>query len=284
MSEGPNKDQAEFWSSESGNKWVENAVFLDAAMAPALDCVLDAAALQPGESVLDIGCGTGASTLAAAEAVAPGGRVAGADISPVMLEAARTRAAEAGWETVEFMLADAQTHAFEPGVFDAMISRFGVMFFADSTAAFGNMAQAMRPGGRMHFACWSGLLRNPWFSLPREVAVARLGAPEPADPRAPGPMAFAEPDYVIGILESAGLVEVSAREVEIELTPLGTVEEVAKFAAHVGPASRILKEKGGTAEDTRVIVDALSERMRDYATPEGVRVPAVLNLFSAKRA
>lgn len=284
MSEGPNRDQAEFWSSESGNKWVENAAVLDAAMAPALDAVLEAAALQPGERVLDIGCGTGASTLAAAAAVGPDGRVTGADISPVMLEGARKRAAEAGCATVDFVVADAQTHGFEPGAFDAMISRFGVMFFADSVAAFANLATAMRPGGRMHFVCWSGLQENPWFSLPRQVAIDRLGAPEPADPRAPGPMAFAERDYVTGILERAGLAEVSSQEVSVGLTPLGTVEEVAKFAAHVGPASRILKEKDGTAEDARVIVEALSEKMQAFATPDGVRVPATLNLYSAIRA
>ena len=284
MSEGPNRDQAEFWSSESGNKWVENATVLDAAMAPALDAVLEAAALQPGERVLDIGCGTGASTLAAAAAVGPDGRVTGADISPVMLEGARKRAAEARCATVDFVVADAQTHGFEPGAFDAMISRFGVMFFADSVAAFANMAKAMRPGGRMHFVCWSGLQENPWFSLPRQVAIDRLGAPEPADPRAPGPMAFAERDYVTGILERAGLAEVSSQEVSVDLTPLGSVEQVAKFAAHVGPASRILKEKEGTAEDAKVIVEALSEKMQAFATPDGVRVPATLNLYSAIRA
>lgn len=284
MSAGPNKGQAEFWSSEPGNKWVENAVFLDAAMAPALDCVLEAADLQPGERVLDIGCGTGASTLAAAGAVGPDGRVTGADISPVMLKGARRRASEAGCGTVDFIEADAQTHDFGAGVFDAMISRFGVMFFADSVAAFENMAKALRPGGRMHFVCWRGLEENPWFSLPRQVAVDRLGAPEPADPRAPGPMAFAEQDYVTGMLKSAGLAAVSAREVSVDLTPLGTVEEVAKFAAHLGPASRILMEKDGTKEDTRAIVDVLTEEMRAFATPEGVRVPAVLNLYSATRA
>ena len=284
MSEGPNRDQAEFWSSESGNKWVENATVLDAAMAPALDAVLEAAALQPGERVLDIGCGTGASTLEAAAAVGPDGRVTGADISPVMLEGARKRAAEARCATVDFVVADAQTHGFEPGAFDAMLSRFGVMFFADSVAAFANMATAMRPGGRMHFVCWSGLQENPWFSLPRQVAIDRLGAPEPADPRAPGPMAFAERDYVTGILERAGLAEVSSQEVSVDLTPLGSVEQVAKFAAHVGPASRILKEKDGTAEDAKVIVEALSEKMQAFATPDGVRVPATLNLYSAIRA
>ena len=283
MSEGPNRDQAEFWSSESGNKWVENAAVLDAAMAPALDAVLEAAALQQGERVLDIGCGTGASTLAAAAAVGPDGRVTGADISPVMLGGARKRAAEAGCATVDFVVADAQTHGFAPGAFDAMISRFGVMFFADSVAAFANMAKAMRPGGRMHFVCWSGLQENPWFSMPRQVAIDRLGAPEPADPRAPGPMAFAERDFVTGILEQAGLAEVHSQEVSVDLTPLGSVEEVAKFAAHVGPASRILKEKDGTAEDARVIVEALSEKMQAFATPDGVRVPATLNLYSAIR-
>ncbi|MEQ8899199.1 MAG: class I SAM-dependent methyltransferase [Roseovarius sp.] len=283
MSKAPNSGQAEFWSSVTGDKWVRNAHVLDAAMAPALDCVLQAAALQPGERVLDIGCGTGASTLAAARRVGPGGHVTGADISPVMLEAARQRAAEAGCDQAGFVAADAQTHAFEAAAYDAMISRFGVMFFDDPVAAFANMAKALRPGGRMHVICWSGLQQNPWFSLPRQVAVDRLGETGPDDPRAPGPMAFAELDYVRGILDSAGLEEISAEEVALDLTPMGTVEEVAKFATHIGPASRVLMEKDGTKEDKAAIIDALAERFQAFATPEGVRVPAVLTLFGARR-
>jgi len=283
MSEGPNREQAEFWSSDSGEKWVRNARVLDAAMAPALERVLEAASLQAGERVLDIGCGTGASTLAAAGQVGPGGRVTGADISPVMLEAARRRADEAGCDTVDFLVADAQTHGFEPGAFDAIISRFGVMFFADPVAAFANMAQALRPGGRMHVICWSGMARNPWFSLPRQAAVDRLGEVAAGDPRAPGPTAFAELDYVRGILESAGLKAVTAEEVEVDLTPMGTVHEVAKFAVHLGPAARVLMEKGGTAEDKAAMVDALAGEFQAYATPEGVRVPAVLTLYGARR-
>jgi len=283
MGEGPNRDQEELWSSVPGQKWVLNARVLDAMMAPALDCVLEAAALQAGERVLDIGCGTGASTLAAAERVGPEGRVTGADISPVMLEAARKRAVGARCKNADFVVADAQVHGFEPGAYDAIISRFGVMFFDDPVAAFANMAKALRPGGRVHVVGWSGMERNPWFSLPRQAAVERLGEVAADDPRAPGPMAFAELDYVRGILDSAGLREVTAKEVAVDLTPMGTVLHVAKFAAHLGPAARVLMEKGGTIEDKAAIIDALAEDFQPYATRDGVRVPAVLTLYGARR-
>lgn len=157
------------------------------------------------------------------------------------------------------------------------------MFFDDPVAAFANMGRALRRAGRMHMVCWSGAQENPWFSLPRQVAVARLGAPEPDDPRAPGPMAFAEMGYVTDILDSAGLADVSAREVAVDLTPSGTVEEVARFAAHVGPAARILKEKGGTEADVAAIVGKLADEMQVFATPEGVRVPAKLTVYAARR-
>lgn len=115
MSEAPNSGQAAFWSSDAGAKWVHNAAALDATLAPALECVLASAGLRAGERVLDIGCGTGASTLTAAGRVGPEGRVTGADISPVMLEAARRRVAEAACVRADFIEADAQAHAFEPG-------------------------------------------------------------------------------------------------------------------------------------------------------------------------
>lgn len=284
MTGAPNRDQAEFWSSEPGAKWVENAVILDAMFAPVLRRLLDAARLPRGARVLDIGCGTGASSLEAARAVGPEGHVTGADISPLMLARARERAAQAGLSNTAFISADAQTHPFAPATFDAMISRFGMMFFADPVAGFASIARALKPGAAMTFIAWGPLAANPWFAVPRAAAVERLGPPAPADPRAPGPMAFAEPEYVVDLLTQAGLAEAAAEEVTVMLTPAGTLAEVAAFATEVGPASRILREKEGTAEDARAIGAEVRRRLEPFVTGDGLHVPAALNLFTAKAA
>ncbi|MEQ9258684.1 MAG: class I SAM-dependent methyltransferase [Roseovarius sp.] len=282
MSATPNRDQAEYWASAPGEKWVKHQEKLDALLAPVLARLLEEARLAPGERVLDIGCGTGASTLAAAEQVGRQGAVLGADISPPMLTRAKARAEAAGIGQASFLEADVQAHPFEPASFDATISRFGVMFFADPVAAFANVATALREGGRVAFMAWAGLKENPWFSVPRAAAIERLGAPPPGDPRAPGPMAFAEADYAVGLLEAAGLKDVSATPVSLDLTPTGTLDEVAKFSAYLGPAVRILQEMGGTKEDAAAIAQAVRVEFEPYRTETGLRVPAVLNLLTAR--
>ena len=155
--------------------------------------------------MLEIGCGTGAFTVPLAEAVGDNGEVVGADISAAMLAGAKKRLAEAGLRHVSVIEADAQTHKFAPGRFDLIASRFGVMFFADPAAAFANLFAAARPGGRLCFACWGPLEENEHWLVPYRVALRHLGPPEPKPPRAPGPMAFAEPDYVRGFLLKPGL-------------------------------------------------------------------------------
>ncbi|MEL7256808.1 MAG: ubiquinone biosynthesis protein UbiE, partial [Pseudomonadota bacterium] len=164
---------------------------------------------------------------------------------------------------------------------DQIVSRFGVMFFEDPYAAFANIAKALAQGGKMTFITWAGLPENPWFRLPIEFAKARVGSPPPPDPRAPGPMAFSEQDYVADILIQAGFQNVSAETVRPNLTPMGTLSDVADFAGREGPASRIVNDMGGTEDDVSAIVSDLENAMRDFDTSDGVRIPAKLNLFSA---
>ena len=182
--------------------WAEVREPLELQLAPLGRHALAALAPQPGESVLDIGCGGGETALALARAVAPDGTVVGVDLSAAVLAFAE-RAAE-GCARVRFVQADAQLFPFEPASFDAAFSRFGVMFFADPTAAFINIRRSLRPNGRLAFVCWRALEENPLDILPLSAASAHL-PPQPAhDPDAPGPFAFANPDRVRGILESAG--------------------------------------------------------------------------------
>src|SRR5438477_10869711 len=161
-----NAGQRAYWNEQAGPTWVALQDQLDAQIAPLSQATVAALAPREGEHLLDIGCGCGASTLELAWQVDPEGTVLGVDISAPMLEVARKRAHDAGYEQVRLLEADAQTQAFEPGAFHAAFSRFGVMFFEDPTAAFMNIRRAVKRGGRLAFLCWRAMALNPIMTLP----------------------------------------------------------------------------------------------------------------------
>src|SRR6516165_7747063 len=203
-----NTAQHEYWNTVAGPRWVGLGGFVERRVRGVNDLLLARSAVAVDESVLEIGCGTGAATVPFAEAVGERGRVVGADISEPMLAGARQRIAESGLRNVTLLSVDAQVHRFEAGSFDLITSRFGVMFFADPVAAFRNLLPAARPGGRLCFACWGPLEENRHWLIPYEVALRHLGPPAPTPPHAPGPLAFSEPGYVRSILEKAGFADI----------------------------------------------------------------------------
>jgi len=275
----PNQAQAEFWSEGGGRKWVEFQDVLDATLAPALNLLMEGAALRPGQSVLDIGCGAGASSLAAAEAVGSEGQVTGVDISAPLLQKAARRAASL--PNVSFARGDAQTCAF-PARHDALISRFDVMFFGDPAAAFANMARALRSSGQITFVCWAGLDMNPWFLIPAQIAARHLGAPDKPALHAPGPMAFADVEYTFAMLERAGLRGVTITPHQVILTPPGDAAQVAAMAIRIGPAaSRIAAVEAGKPEIARIQAD-ITRALAPFQTAQGVRIPAALHLCQAR--
>ena len=279
MAGDPNSLQSEYW--RSAQKWVDHQVQLDAVMQPVLDRLLVEATLQPGEKVLDIGCGTGASTMAAARIVGPSGQVTGADISEIMLDLAHERTLQSGLPNISYEAGDAQTLAFPKAGYDQIISRFGVMFLADPVAAFRNIASALKPCGRMTFLAWAGPNGNPWFSVPSKAAAEVLGKPAPSDPYAPGPMAFQDRSHVTSILETAGWRDIAFREVAVKLTPQGSVAEIADFATRLGPATRIIEEFEGSEADIREISAKVARELARFDDGDAVRVPAALNLVQA---
>lgn len=280
MTAQPNDDQAEYWNSANGQTWVAHQDGLDRVLEAPGERLLDRAAPQPGEWVLDIGCGAGATCFAAAGRVGAKGHVTGLDISEVLLSHARNRNR---FETVEFLLADAQTHAFAPQSFDLVISRFGVMFFNDPVAAFANLRGALRTGGRLHAVAWAAMDANPWFKVPRDFAVARYGPPEPTPPRAPGPMAFEETGYVEEILTAAGFRTFTVETEDLPLIYKGSLEDAAALASQVGPAARLTKAAGGGPEDIAAIAAEVAEIFRPYVSEAEVRVPARFNFLAAVR-
>ncbi|MFC3616480.1 class I SAM-dependent methyltransferase [Lutimaribacter marinistellae] len=279
-----NQEQAEYWGrSASGAKWLTLEEQLDAALGPVADLVLNRAALTHGERVLDVGCGTGATTLMAARAVGPFGHVLAADIGEQLAARARDRIAAAGLLNAEIRLCDAQIEEFEPHGREAIISRFGMMFFSDPVAAFSNLAEALAPGGRMVFAAWGPLEGNPWFRIPFIAATTRLGRPPKTDRNAPGPLAFHDINRVLGLMEAAGLSEAEATTEEVSLTPVGSTADAAALLTRVGPAVRVIDHFGGGAEDARAIEADVESAITPFEEAGGVTVPATINLYSWRK-
>lgn len=240
---GPNATQIDYWNDTAGPKWVALQEALDRQIGPLGHAAMDAARVTPGDEVLDVGCGCGATSLELARRVAPGGRVVGIDVSTVMLEVARGAAERTATTGLSFENADAQTVGLPPGAFDVVFSRFGVMFFADPGAAFANLRRALHPGGRLAFVCWQPLGSNPWMALPLMAALQHMPAPAPAPPGAPGPFAFADPERVRGILGGAGFAEVALDPLEMELVVGGgrDLDGTVDFLLQMGPLGSALR-------------------------------------------
>lgn len=281
MIEVANTGQIEFWNSASGQKWIRFENRLDGGLEPVSLRIIELLGPTRGERCMDVGCGTGATTLVLAKEVASVGEILAVDVSEPLLQRAEVRAQMSGIANARFELCDAQTHNFDGGNFDCIASRFGVMFFDDPVAAFANMKKALRPGGRMVFASWAGLELNPWFSMPMLAAIERLGAPEPKDPDAPGPLAFRNISRVQEILRAAGFCEISASEESISLKFPGGLDEIAELASNLGPASRIAAEKHASEQDKAAISSDIRTRLTDMVSENGVEVPATVNFFRA---
>lgn len=257
------RDMAAYWD-RAGRVWVEHQALLDRIMAPIAEAVVDAAGPVNGEAVLDVGCGSGATTFAAAWRVGPTGRAVGVDISPALVELARTRAGEDGIESAQFLLADAQTHAFQPE-FDAIVSRFGVMFFPDPVAAFANLRTALKPGGKLAFAAWRSPEENPLSQVPLRAAAPFLPETPRFEKDAPGRFAFADPDRVRGILADAGWRDIAIAPLDTT-APL-SFDELMTMSLRVGPLNPILKDADEDLRDT--IWDAVAIALEPYVK-EGV--------------
>jgi SAM-dependent methyltransferase len=257
----PNEEQVEFWNAGSAEKWVRHQEKLDGLFTAYAAAVVDAARLRSGASVLDVGTGCGATSLEVAKRVGSGGRVVGVDISVPMLARARQRAEEAGVGHVRFELGDAQTCSLEQGGYDAVISRFGVMFFDDPTAAFANLRGALRSSGRLAFACWQRVADNPWVSAPI-AAIESLVPVAPIDGPGPGPFSFADVGRVRGILTDAGFGSIDVSPLRIPLSFGRTAEEAARALILLGPSGRALASADDATKELAV------QRVRD-ALPAG---------------
>lgn len=273
-----NEEQIEYWNGKAGATWVEAQDRIDRTLSDLSAQALAKAAPQAGERVLDIGCGCGTTTVAIAEA---GATVTGVDISAPMLALARERTA--GLANVSFEQLDA-SDAVLTNDHDLVFSRFGVMFFSDPVAAFANLGTALKPDGRMTFMCWQAPAKNPWMSTAGRIvqpllAAANPDAPAP-DPKAPGPFAFADREYVQHILDGAGFSDVIFDVAEASVTLGQTVEEAMTYQSQIGPLSRALAELEGEARDAALA--AVRETFEQLMTPDGLVLGAAAWVVSAR--
>jgi SAM-dependent methyltransferase len=281
---GPNAQQIEYWNDQSGAKWVALQEVLDEQIAPLGRRAMDRTAIAAGERVLDVGCGCGQTSIELAQRVGPRGAITGADISNVMLERARARAREAGLANTRFEDADAQTHAFDAGAYDVVFSRFGIMFFADSVAAFTNLARALRPGGRVAFVCWRSFPENPWMAVPIMAALQHVPPPPIPDPDAPGPFRFADPDKVRAILASAGFSAPVVEPLDEPLTIGGSgsdLDRAVGFLLQIGPLGTALREAG--PEAAQKATAAVRASLEPYHTPQGIRMSSASWIVTASK-
>lgn len=277
-----NDEQAELWNGIAGRGWVEAQEVMDDLLRPfetrlleELVAVMDE---RPVRTLLDVGCGTGSTTMASARRIGAGGRCVGVDISEPMLSHARSRAqAQAKDLTIEFIHADAQEHALEKDFFDQIISRFGVMFFADSIKAFTNLRSGIKSGGRLAFVAWRSPQENPFMTVPVKAAAQFVEIP-PTPPNAPGQFGFADSKWVEHILKESGWVDV-------EIDPFDTTcslpsENLRSFLNNVGPISRLLPSQEESRKQQ--IVDATIEQLEPYREGSEIRFDAACWLVRAR--
>jgi SAM-dependent methyltransferase len=199
-----------------------------------------------------------------------------------MLAVARSRVAAQGISNVTLVHGDAQAHRLAAQHFDLVISRFGVMFFADPVAAFTNLIGALRPGGRLCFVCWASLDENPYWKIPLDVVIARLGPPAPKPPHAPGPMAFSDVGYVRGILERAGFEQVAIKQESIALIGTNPGEE-ARYACIMGPSANLLEEREASDAMREVIAEEMATAFASFVSERGMLMPATIYVVTAFR-
>jgi SAM-dependent methyltransferase len=278
-----NRSQAEAWNGAEGEHWAAHGSHAPTEIDRDL---LDAAGIGQGDVVLDIGCGTGQSTLAAARMTTTG-FVLGVDLSAPQLAEARRTAAEQRLDNAVFEQGDAQVHPLPPEAFDVAISRFGIMFFADPVAAFTNVARALRPDGRLAFVTPQRAADQPWFTEPLAGLLggegaggeADAGVPTPDD-GTPGMFSCADPERIVAVLSDAGFVDVRPEPLDTPMDFGPTVDGAVRFYLGSGPVQALLDEHPHLAADARA---RLEHTMGRYLTSAGVRIPATLWLVTARR-
>ena len=236
---GDADDQKQLWNGPAASAWVDAQDTLDRMFKPFEDLLVEAVSAGGGRRVIDVGCGTGATTLALARAIGTSGLCTGIDVSEPMVAAARARASREGVR-VTFLCADAQSHAFAPGSADALVSRFGVMFFADPIRAFTNLRHAAVEGARMTLIAWRSPSENAFMTAAERAAAPLLPALPPRQSGGPGQFAFADAERVRAILDASRWADITITPVDV--TCVLPEAELRGYVTRFGPVGRVLQD------------------------------------------
>jgi SAM-dependent methyltransferase len=274
-----NADQIAYWNGPGGRHWADRQQSQDIVLAPVSEILIDRAKVKAGERILDVGCGCGATTIALARKVGPAGHVFGIDISTPML--ARARQLTPPDLPVDFVLADATLYPFDPASFDLLVSRFGVMFFAEPALSFANLRRAMRPSGRLTFACWREPRENPFFLVPLQAVYKHVPKLPQLGPEDPGPFSFASEARVHRILGEAGFQGVAMEPCNLSLDiAVGRgLDAAVTSALEIGPAARALAEQ--PPDVVAAAANSIREALAPFARGQSVPLPASIWIVTA---
>ena len=278
-----NKNQKDFWSGKGGDIWVERQNAMDTMLSPLGEAALNKLNFNEKENVLDIGCGCGHTTLNIAKRIGPSGKVTGLDISEPMLKRAKESAVEMSITNTSFKCVDVQTVDLGDQIYSAAFSRFGVMFFEDSIAAFKNINKSLISGGYLSFVCWQSPAVNPWQSLFIQEVKKFLDLPSPP-PRSPGPFAFMESEYVSSILEESKFqdITIEGHEAEVNMFSGRSLSDSVKDYISINPVvTQMLKES--SENQIAEIVNSGIEAFSPYYSEKGLIFPSATWLVTARK-
>lgn len=275
-----NADQIAYWNGPGGKRWADRQQAQDILLKPIADALIDRAKPKAGERIIDVGCGSGATSIAFAQKVGSSGHVFGIDVSGPMLE--RARASAPRDLPVDFALADATVYPFDPASFDLLASRFGVMFFAEPARSFANMRKALRPSGRLAFACWREPRDNPFFMAPLQAVYKYVPKLPQQGPEDPGPFSFASEARVQRILGEAGFtgIAMEPHHLALDVANGRGLDAAVQGALEIGPASRALE--GQPAELRAAATNSIREALAAFAKGETVPLPASIWIVTAR--
>lgn len=270
-------EQAALWNGRAGRAWGDAQQVLDQMFKPFEDRLAEAVRAGAGQRVLDVGCGTGSTTLAVARQLGAAGRCTGIDISEPMIAAARARAEREG-TPARFVRADAQTQAFEPASFDMIISRFGVMFFDDPVGAFANLRRAARDGAELRFVAWRSAAENPFMTTAERAAAPLMPNLPARRADAPGQFAFADRDRVGAILEEGGWGGIDIRPIDVACTL--PENQLVGYLTRLGPVGLVLQEADKRARAQ--IIETVRAAFEPYVHGDEVRFTAACWIVGAR--
>ncbi|SOZ51333.1 conserved hypothetical protein; putative methyltransferase [Cupriavidus taiwanensis] len=274
---GNGGEQAALWNGASGQAWVEHQGLLDDMFRPLEEQLIRAAGSAAAQRILDVGCGTGSTTLALARHVGDKGHCTGIDISAPMLAAARSRAQRDGINA-SFVHADAQEHDFAPASFDMIVSRLGVMFFSDPVRAFAHLRWAATSDATLHCLAWRSAAENPFMTTAERAAAPLLPELPPRRPGAPGQFAFGDRERVLSILQASGWDDIDI--VPTDVTCTLPEPALAGYLSRLGPVGLALQ--GADATTRKRVIDIVRAAFASYVQGDTVRYTAACWTITAR--